>query len=176
MFKKSALLAASLGVLSFGAATVSAAPAEGRQWELLLAGAGSSDNEFDGGGFQLNAQVGYYFTDALQVNVRQSAGYSDFGDSSWNAGTRVGVDYHFDLGADQRVVPFVGVAAGYLYGDATNDTWIAGPEGGVKFYVNDTTFIYGSVAYEFLFDDAEEADDSFSDGQFVYAVGVGFRW
>ena len=43
--------------------------------------------------------------------------------------TRVAVDYNFDMG---RWVPYIGANLGYVYGDV-NDTWIAGPEGGVKF-------------------------------------------
>lgn len=175
MTKTKAILAA-MAAMFVSASAASAAPAGERMWELTLGGAGSSDNDFDGGGFNINGQLGYYFTDQWQVNLRQTAGYSDFGDSSWSAATRLGVDYHFDFGQDQRFIPFVGASLGYLYGDNTNDTFAAGPEAGLKAYVNDTTFIYGSVAYEFLFDDAGDADDSFDDGQFVYGVGIGFRW
>lgn len=147
-----------------------------RQWELLLTGNGSNDNDFNNGGFNVNAQVGYYFTDQWQVNLRQGFGYSDFGDSSWTGATRIGVDYHFDMGQDQRWVPFVGAELGYLYGDGTNDTFAAGPEAGLKVYVNDTTFVYGSVLYEFLFDSGDDVDSQLDDGQFVYGLGIGFRW
>jgi hypothetical protein len=164
-------------VIAVSACSVASAQSDvQRQWELILGGSGTSSNDFDSGGFSVNTQVGYYFTDQWQVNVRQLLGYSDFGDSSWQGATRVGLDYHFDFGQDQRIVPFVGAEIGYLYGDGTNDTFAAGPEGGVKAYVNDTTFIYGSVLYEFLFDSGDDVDSNIDDGQFVYSLGIGFRW
>lgn len=180
MFKKSTLLvAAGLGLVSLASTAVQAAPASStdKPWEIQLAGSGSNDKNFENGGFDVNATVGYYFNDQWQVNVRQGAGYSDFGGgSSWTGATRVGVDYHFDYNQDQRVIPFVGVELGYVYGDQTNDTWAAGPEAGLKWYVNDTTFIYGSVLYEFLFDGGSDVDSNFGNGQFVYNLGVGFRF
>ncbi len=178
MFGTKTLVAAAILALSAGSiasAQSNTNPPE-RQWELILGGAGSSSNDFDSGGFNVNGQLGYYFTPEWQVNLRQSLGYSDFGDSSWTGATRLGVDYHFEFGQDQRFIPYVGAEIGYLYGDGTNDTFAAGPEAGVKAYVNDTTFIYGSVLYEFLFDSAGDADSQLDDGQFVYGVGIGFRW
>lgn len=179
MWKPTSLLAAAValvGVSSMSSTASAQSSSVERQWELLLGGSGASENDFDGGGFNVNAQVGYYFTDQLQLNLRQGFGYSDYGDSSWQAATRVGFDYHFDYNQDQRFIPYIGVVGGYLYGDGVSDTFVAGPEAGLKAYVNETTFIYGSVAYEFLFDDAGDADSSFDDGQFVYGLGIGFRW
>ena len=54
--------------------------------------------------------------------------------------------------------PFVGGSLGYIYGDAVSDTWVAGPEAGVRYFVNETTFILGLVEYEFFFDNADEAE------------------
>lgn len=173
MFRK--LVAAAL--VSLSACSLASAQDTARNWELLLSGSGANNNDFDAGGFSANAQVGYYFNPNWQINVRQAFGYADSGDdSTWTGATRFGVDYHFDFGQDQRWVPFVGAEIGYLYGDDFDETWAAGPEAGLKVYVNDTTFIYGSVLYEFYFDSADDADSNFDDGQFVYNLGVGFRW
>ena len=179
MLKKSTILAAAaFGLVGYGASTVQAAPATDKQWELTLVGSGASDEEFDSNAIGATAQVGYYFTDAMQANLRQSFSTSggDTTEGTWSASTAVGFDYHFDFGQDQRIIPFVGVAVGYNYGDDTNDTFFAGPEAGVKFYVNDTTFIFGQVAYQFFFEDSDDADDAFEDGSFVYSIGVGFRF
>lgn len=163
--------------LSVAACSMASAQDTTRNWELLLSGGGSNNNDFDAGAFNVNAQVGYYFGPQWQVNFRQSFGYVDgVANSSWTGASRVGLDYHFDFGQDQRWVPFVGAELGYLYGDDFDETWAAGPEAGLKVYVNDTTFIYGSVLYEFYFDSGDDADDAFDDGQFVYNLGVGFRW
>jgi hypothetical protein len=163
-----ALIAASL---------LAAAPAlaidQAENWELQLLGAGSSDNDFESGGFTLNATVGYFYNDQFQVALRQTASYTDTGsDNLWAASTRIGAYYHFNYETEQMWVPYVGVNLGYIYGDV-NDTWIAGPEVGIRYFVNPTTFVGLSVAYDFLFD---SADEGFDDGQFVYGVGIGFQW
>ena len=65
---------------------------------------------------------------------------------------------------------------GYRYGDVHN-TFVAGPEGGVKYFVNSTTFVQFNVNYQFFFDNnTDSAGDAFSDGQFLYSLGIGFRW
>lgn len=159
----------------FGIATIAqAAPSPDKKWELTLSGQGANDNDFDGLSVSAQGQLGYYIDDAAQhqVNLRQNLIYSDTGGpgSSLDGSTAIGYDYHFDFGQDQPIVPFLGASIGYRYGDATDDSWIAGLEGGAKFYVNDTTFIFARVGYDFLL------QESFGDGSFNYALGVGFRW
>ena len=143
-------------------------------WELILGAAGSNNKEFDAGGFNLNAEVGYYLNKDLEVGGRQQLSFFDTGnDSSTSATTSAFVDYHFDFGA---VRPFVGVSLGYIYGDVVNDSFIAGPEVGVKWYVKDETFIYGRAAYEFIFENGGDVDDNFDEGRFSYTVGIGFNF
>lgn len=142
-------------------------------WELIISGGGSNDKDFDNGGFNLNVEAGYYFTPELFVGVRQGIGFADFGDSSWSGSTSAAFDYHFNF---ERLRPFLGVSFGGIYGDDVEETFIAGPEAGVKYYVKNDTFIYGRVAYEFLFEDADDADDAFDEGRFVYVVGIGFNF
>jgi hypothetical protein len=48
-----------------------------------------------------------------------------------------------------------------------------GLEGGLKYFVNSTTFVLGRLEYQWLLDDDEEG---FDDGQWVYVVGIGFKW
>ena len=51
------------------------------------------------------------------------------------------------------------------------------PEAGLKYYVKDETFLYGRVAYQFITEDADDADDqSFDDGTFEYVIGIGFNF
>jgi hypothetical protein len=75
-----------------------------------------------------------------------------------------------------RLFPYLGANIGYLYGDSVEEQFIAGLEGGVKYFVNDTTFITGGVEYQFLFKDTDEVDDNYDDGRFVYIVGIGFKF
>ena len=166
---------AALGLLGTAVAP-SLAIEQAEKKEITLIGAGSNDNDFDAGGFNVAASFGYYFTDEIQVQLRQGITYSDFGDSSWSGVTRLGAFYHFNFGSEQQFVPYVGATVGYVYGDAVSDTFVAGPEAGLKFFVNDTTFLFGSVTYDFFFEDGDDADDAFSDGQFVYGLGIGFQF
>jgi len=142
-------------------------------WELTLGGGGSNDRNFDSGSFSLNTSLGYYFTPAMELAIRQGVGFSDFGDSVWNGSTRLAFDYHFDL---NRFRPFVGVNFGGVYGDLVKDTFAAGLETGLKYYVLEKTFIFGTVEYQWLFDDAGGAANTFDDGQFMYTIGIGFHF
>lgn len=143
--------------------------------ELTLSGNGTSDNDFDNTIFSVEAGLGYFLSDNLEVLVRQGISVIDVegGNDLWNASTRLGLDYHFDF---QQWQPFIGASIGYLYGDHVEETFIAGPEAGVKFFVNSTTFIFGSVEYQFLFENANDIDDQFDDGRYVHNLGIGFKW
>jgi len=143
--------------------------------DLLLSGSGTSSSDFDNNVFSIAGSLGYFFTDRIEGLIRQDVLFADAegSGSNWNGATRVALDYHFDMG---RVWPFIGVTLGYIYGDQVNDTWMAGPEGGVKVFVNDTTYILGMIEYDFFFDDSNNIEDAFDDGRFVYLLGIGFRW
>lgn len=154
--------------------SIAQAQAEQGDWELTLGANASNGPDFDGFTGGGNGGIGYYLTDQLEIGIRQSVNYSDVGvDSSLNGSTRVALDFHFDLG---DVRPFVGGNVGYVYGDAVADTWEAAPEAGLKWYLNESTFIYGIVEYQFFFDEADDVDDAFSDGQFLYTLGIGWNW
>lgn len=143
-------------------------------WELILGASGANDKDFDNGAANLNAELGYYFTPAFEAGVRQGIGWADSSDgSSSNLSTSVFINHHFDFGA---VRPFIGASLGYVYGNAVEETFAAGPEAGVKWYVKDETFIYARATYEFLFEDADDADEQFDDGRFTYVAGIGFNF
>jgi hypothetical protein len=142
-------------------------------WELTLGGSGANGPDLDGVSFGVNGSVGYFFTDQLELSLRQVIGYTDVNvESSWNGSSRVALDFHFDLG---RWQPFVGGNIGYVYGESVNDTWEAAPEAGVKYFMNSTTFVFLMAEYQFFFDSGDDISDSFSDGQFVYTLGLGVR-
>jgi hypothetical protein len=47
----------------------------------------------------------------------------------------------------------------------------------VKYYVNANTFIQLAVEYEFFFNNSnDDFSNTVSDGQFVYGLGIGFRF
>jgi len=139
---------------------------EAGNWEMTLSGSGSNDQDFRTVDLSVNVSLGYFLTKELEIGVRQGLVYAD-GGSAWSGDTRAALDYHFDL---DRWQPFVGVNAGYVYGDSVSDAWIAGPEAGVKYFVNSTTFIEVSAAYEF------NLEEGLDDGAFFYSLGIGFKW
>jgi len=171
MLRKFLILGA-LGLILFPAAAQ--AQFDEGDWEMTLTGTGDSDNDFEDNDFNGAVSLGYFFTDGLEAGVRQGLGFNDTAaGSDWDGSTRVFLDYHFDM---DRWQPFIGVQFGGIYGDDVHDTFIAGPEGGVKYFVNSTTFIFASIEYQFLFDDSDEADEAIDDGRFVYGLGIGFKW
>ncbi|MEO3434181.1 outer membrane beta-barrel protein [Inquilinus sp. CAU 1745] len=143
-------------------------------WEATLSGTGGNNQDFNAGSFGIAGSLGYYVTDAIMLNLRQSLNYSDFNNgTNVNGSTRLGALYNFDLGAWK---PWVGANIGYIYGDGVSESFIAGPEVGVRYYVNPKTFIFGQAEYQFLFDDAGDADSAIDDGTFAYNLGVGFNF
>lgn len=146
---------------------------EAGEFEFTLGGSGSNDSDFDNGSFGFNAGLGFFLLDSLEIAARQTITYSDFGESSWIGFTRLAADLHFEIGL---LAPFIGVNVGYVYGDNVNETMEAAPEAGLKIYVLEKTFIYVLGEYQFFFEDSDDADDAFDDGQFVYTLGIGFNF
>lgn len=144
-------------------------------WELTLGGGGGSNKELDNSAGGIDFSVGYFFTDALSLSLRQSADYSNGSASNgeFDGASLLALDYHF---GSNRLQPFVGVNAGRAYGDNTNETWVAGLEAGLKLYVKPQTFVFALVNYAWAFEDSDNADDTFEDGSILWSVGLGFNF
>ena len=146
-------------------------------FELTLGGSGANGSRFDGFTGSIQGSICYFFTESLELVVRQSLDYTDVGvPKQINGSTRVAFDVHFPLGDQGQFLPFVGVNVGYVYGDSVHDTWEGAPEAGIKWFVNQTTFIYGTIEYQIFFDRHSSTSQNFSEGQFVYGLGIGFRF
>jgi len=159
----------------FLAPAIARADFKQRDFELTLQGSGANGPDFDGATIAAGGSLGYFLTDEFEIGLRQTIGYTDLGGSgsALNGSTRIAADWNFNLG---QWVPFVGGNFGYVYGDSVNDTFEAAPEAGVRYFVNNTTFIFAAVEYQFFFDTGDDASDSFSDGQFIYSLGIGFKF
>jgi hypothetical protein len=134
-------------------------------WELTLSGVGNNDKDFRSGAANVNGSLGYFYTKELEVSARQGLFWGD-GGSFWSGATNIGLDYHFDM---EKWQPFVGGNMGYQYGDAVDDAWLAGPEAGVKYFLNPTTFIQFTITYEF------KMCEGIDEGAFLYGLGLGVR-
>ncbi len=151
--------------------------AQAGEWEVTLGGSGSSNKDFDNSLGGVNASLGYFLSDMFEVSVRQSVNYSNSSssgsDAEFDGSTFGAIDYHFGT---SNLRPFIGVNFGALYGDNTSDTWAAGVEGGLKFYVKPKTFLFALVNYAWTFQNSSDASDNFDDGAFLWSVGVGFNF
>lgn len=145
-------------------------------WEVTLGGSGVSNEDFDAGVAQAAISVGYFVSPEFEISIRQAGSFSDPGEgvsSTWNGSTRIGADFHFLL---DNVLPFIGASFGYVYGDNIEESLAAGPEAGVKVFLQDRAFVFGSAEWLFLFDDDDSLSNAFDDGQVLYNVGFGLRF
>ena len=141
---------------------------------LTFGGSGASDKDFDSNVMSLNGGLGFFFTQNAAVVLRQEVNVSDnTNDRAWSGSTRVAGDYHFGNGSFR---PYIGANIGYLYGDGVEEQFIAGPELGLKAFITPKAFVYVNAEYQILFDDADQVNDNFNDGRFVYSLGLGFKW
>ncbi|OEY65364.1 hypothetical protein [Marinobacter sp. X15-166B] len=142
---------------------------------FTLSGSGASDKDFDSNTVSVSFDVGRFHSDSGAYGVRQSLGFADINDdSNWTGATRAFYDYHFDTG--ERWRPFIGGNLGGIYGEGIDETFFAGPELGVKYYVRRKTYITVQAEYQVFFDNAGDAEDNFDDGAFAYSAGIGYHF
>ena len=155
---------------------LAAAQIERGSWELTLAAVGTSNNDFDEHAIGFSGGVGYFVLDPLELSLRQTLTYVKSSDSNaTDASTTFAIDWHFLLGEDHRWAPFIGGNVGYFYGDTVSDSFEYGPEVGLKYFVNSTTFLYFRAEWQF-FQHFSGASNSSDDQQIVYGIGIGFRF
>lgn len=172
MLRKGLLLAA----LCLLPAAAASAQVRG-PWEVTLSGTASNPSRFNGFQAGANGSIGYFFGDSIEVSVRQSVNYNDIGGPvSLLASTRLAGDLHLPLGDQNQFLPFVGANLGYVYGHGVRDTWEAAPETGIKWFVGPDVFLLGEVEYQFFFRSGGGVNNGFKNGQFVYTLGIGFRF
>lgn len=138
-------------------------------YEVTLSGSGSSTNDFDSNTFGATGSFGWFATDMIEPGFRQSFGFS-LGDDvtdTWNGQSVVFVDFVFDLG---RFRPYAGAFVGGFYGKGVEDDGIYGLEGGLKYYVNEATFVQLGASYGPSFSEA------FDQAILNYTLGVGFNF
>jgi len=138
-----------------------------RDWDFTISGSGANDKDFETFNVAATAGIGWFWTDQFEIGFRPSVQIGD-GGSQYTWGAFVFGDWHFDLG--NGWVPFVGANIGYNFGGGDfEDAFSAGPEAGIKYFLNATTYVYGNVAYEF------NLNDGFDSGGFIYGLGIGLK-
>ncbi len=182
---KSVLLAIALPLAAFAQPTTSSAssgndftaftPAEGSR-EFMIGGSGSSNKDFDNSSGGLSFAYGMYTSPTSEWLIRQTVSYANPANSRANFDGSTKLAYDWNFATQSRFRPFVGANAGGVYGDDVRDTWAAGLEGGVKYYVMPRTFIAATAEYGWLFNHARDVDDRFDDGQWNWSLAVGFNF
>ena len=150
--------------------------AERGKWELTLAGIGASDKDFNNNAFGLSAGLGYFVIDNVELSLRQTVVYVNAADTTTDASTVGALDLHFPLGDGGRIQPFIGGNVGFFYGDTSPDALEYGPEAGVKYFLNTTTFIYFRAEYQVYSQSGHNGGNSSDDQQYVFGLGIGFRF
>jgi hypothetical protein len=169
------ILAVALVLLWPAAAVVNAEPKQGN-FDFTLSGSGTSSAHFDATSVSATGGIGFFLLSFLCVGARQDIGYSDTATGKdWIASTRGFIDIHIPIAF---LDPFIGANFGYVYGDkdVVEDSFVAGPEAGLRVYLKDDAFLYGMVEYQVLFEDSQEAEDNYKDGRFVYSIGFGLNF
>ncbi len=144
--------------------------------EVTLGGAGVSNDRVNAGSGQATGSVGWYVSEVAEVVFRQNGSFLDAGEGSsesWTGASRFAFDLHLPLG---NVVPYAGANLGWVYGNGIHDSFLGGPEAGVKFYVKDDVFVLLSGEYQFFFDRSDSLNDAFDDGQILYGLSFGVRF
>ncbi len=147
-------------------AAVSFAQYKQGDFDLTISGSGSNDKDFRTFTVNATAGIGYLVTDQIEIGLRPGVAISDGGSNYlWNV-TAFG-DYNFDFG---KWVPFAGANIGYQFGGGdSDDGFSAGPEVGVKYFINSSTYVYGIAQYEF------NLNEGINSGAFLYGLGLGVK-
>lgn len=173
--RTSSTAAALAAIVGLGiAASPAQAEFEQGEWELRLSGFAENDVNFNGIQGNINGALGYFFSDQFEGGVRQNFAYTDIGVPGHflSGQTSLFINYHFgDVGG--QLQPFVGASVGFQYGDGIEDLFLGGPEVGIKYFFDENWFLFAEVAYLFYFEDVEDSDESFDDGEFNYGLGLG---
>jgi len=137
-------------------------------WEATLTGAGLSDDTFDTNNLGASGSLGYYINKNFILTFRQGLFFGDNNNSTLvSARSIVQAAYQWDFA---RWQPYVGMNVGGVYGAGIRDDALFGPEVGMKYYVNESTFLFGNISYEVPF------DNCCKDGVVPYMMGVGFNF
>lgn len=156
--------------------SASALPSSGSK-EVLVAGGYNRDIGTGSGNANLDVSYGSYIDQALEVGLRQQFNYTIQKETSdvWRAVTAPFVNYHLTaLGQNQSIVPFLGGQLGAVWND-DDITGTIGPEGGFKFYMDNSTFLLARYQYQWFFEKFGDVNET-QNSAHVGVLGLGFNW
>jgi hypothetical protein len=96
----------------------------------------------------------------------------------WTGSTTATLNYYpWSEDNQRRWQPFFGVFAGLGYSDV-DATGAVGPTLGLKYFLNDRTFVGGQWHYEFYTDSLDAGDETtdFEDSNMSLTISIGIKW
>jgi hypothetical protein len=161
-------------LLVLGGTSTSYAQPAANDKEIEVSGGLFHAEGSDSGALNVDLSFGYYYTPGWQVGLRQAVNYTfvDDGPDAWVATTAPFLNYHFRFG---NIVPFLGAFIGLAWNDR-DATGLLGPQGGVKFFLNEQTYLGLRYRYEWFFNSLRRVGRNADDGNHVFNLGVGFVW
>ena len=171
--------------------TAAQAEPRGNMTEMQLSAGFFHGQNSDNGLVSGDVVLGRYLADPhWQLGLEQGLDWAirDEQDDLWKATSLGFVAYHFGL-TDRRddrerdrdremrnpIIPFSGGVIGGVYND-DDGTGVLGPLAGIKWFVNETTFVLLKYRYEWYWSELDLSDGEESDGSHVASLGIGFIW
>lgn len=149
------------------------APAAPLRWAFTIGpflGYNLQDNGDDKTSWLPGAEIGveYLLTPNVVASVNYAGFYAVHAENEGYGGRGVaGLDLQGNFGGAR---PYVGLNAGYIYGDGIDDSFLVGPEVGTRFDLSPRSFLYARVAYDWV------TNNGWDDGVVNGGLGVGFRF
>jgi len=169
-------LIAVLAVLAL-AVTGQAANIDAGTYELELGGGIDFDGP-SGTQFDLNAGMGYFVADYIEVGVRIALSDND---DVGSYGLGVFGEYNFDLGT--QLVPFVGADVSWFnvdvegeFVDESEDAGVLGVYGGVKYFLTEDVALYAQAEAELASEDIYLEDDDVENTNFLITWGIRYHF
>lgn len=161
--------------LALSYAPASAAPVAGDHEAEVSAGFFHAQGS-DSGAFNVDLNFGHYFTPGWEIGLRQALSYNfiDNASDQWTATTTPFLNYNLHL-LDGRLVPFLGGFIGLAWNDR-DVTGTLGPNGGVKIFLTNQTYLGLRYRYEWFFNSLKHAGGNADHGNHVVNIGIGFVW
>lgn len=165
-----------IAACTLAALPASAAPVANDQEVQAAAGLFHAQGS-DVGTLSADVSYGYFFNPVVELGIRQAGNYSFVDDARdrWLLSTAPFLNLHWNQDPDQLVVPYLGMFVGAVYNDV-DVTGALGPQVGLKFFLNQQTFLNVAYRYEWFWNQIEQGGltDEADDGNHVGTVGIGF--
>ncbi len=130
--------------------------------------------KFDNGSLHSDVSYARYFAPWFNVGLRQGfvTSFRHNTTDKWLATTYPSVEFLYNTRPNQVVVPFINLGVGVAWNDQ-GDAGLVAPGAGLRFFLNEQTYVSLGYNYLFLFNNV---GDTFDNGINSVRAGFGFDW